>query len=89
MSHVWFILRWLHILAMASPDLRVPFQARSSSAALPISPPERPREEHASWSGAGLAPCHYQAGGCARADRPADPLVEGLVFGGESVALSG
>jgi len=64
---------------------RVPDSLAFSS---PISRTERPREEHASWSGAGLAPCHYQAGDCVRADRPAEPLVEGLIFGGESVALS-
>jgi hypothetical protein len=35
------------------------------------------------------APCHYQAGDRAGADWPTDPPVEGLVLGGESVALSG
>ena len=42
----------------------------------------------ARWSRAGLAPCDYQAGDCAGADRPAEPPVEGLVFGGQGVALS-
>ena len=50
----------------------------------------RPGHHHALVrSGAGLAPCHNQAGDCARADWPSEPLVEGLVFGDESVALPG